>query len=319
MNDPDSDAGPVVVVCGPTGSGKSALAVDIALACDGVVINADAMQVYREIPILAARPGSTLEARVPHLLFGVLPASQACSVAAWLEMAAHAIARARLQGRLPVVVGGTGLYIKALIEGLAAIPDVPDAIRAEARTLHQTLGGLAFRERLASLDPEGAARLAPGDTQRLIRAYGVARASGQPLAHWQAAGNARAVEARFLVLALIPPREEVYAACDARFDAMLAAGALDEVRALLALGLDPALPAMKAVGVPELSRHLRGLLSLEEAATKARRATRNYAKRQLTWLRHQLRADHAWEGRHDQRSRLELLAIVHQFLLTGPT
>jgi tRNA dimethylallyltransferase len=313
----DKDA--IVIVAGPTASGKSALAIDLALEFGGEAINADSMQVYRELAILTARPSTADEARAPHRLFGVLPASEACSVARWLALATGAIADVRAAGRLPILVGGTGLYLKALREGLAPVPKVPAEIRAAAEALYDRIGGTAFRAELAALDPETAARLPDGDRQRLVRAHAVARATGRSLTDWkrEAPTALAPVPGRYCTIALIPPRELVYAACDGRFARMLEQGAIEEVRALLALGLDPALPAMKAVGVPELGRVLGGVWSLEEAAAKARQATRNYAKRQLTWLRHQLVADRVLDAQYSESLRPEIFSFIRRFLLTG--
>ena len=286
----------VLVIAGPTASGKSRLALDLAISRRGTVINADSMQVYRELQILTARPGAVEMERAPHRLYGILSATEHCSAARWRALALAAIEEAHGEGRLPILVGGTGLYLKALFEGLAEIPPIPSAVRDAARTRHQALDGEAFRAELARRDPESAARLAAGDTQRLIRAWEVVEATGRSLGDWQRAGSAQTTGYDYKTILVMPPREALYAACDARFDAMLAAGALDEVRALMALGLDPALPAVKSLGVPELARHLAGEWSLEQAAEKGRQATRNYAKRQTTWFRHQLAPDLVLEG-----------------------
>lgn len=288
----DVSATPVVIVTGPTASGKSGLALELAGRFDGTVINADSMQVYRDLRVLSARPDAAEEARAPHRLFGVLGAEERCSVGRWLDMAAAEIAAARAARRLPLVVGGTGMYLKALTQGLAPVPDVPEAVTADATALYDDLGGEAFRARLADRDRGAAAALPPGDRQRLIRAYAVAAATGRTLAAWQSEAPPGApVAARFFTVLVLPPRADLYAACDARFTAMLEAGAVDEVRSLLARGLDPSLPAMRAVGVPELGAAIRGEMTLDQAADKARQATRNYAKRQLTWFRHQLSPD----------------------------
>jgi tRNA dimethylallyltransferase len=309
--------GSVLIVAGPTGSGKSALAIDAAVEFRGTVINADSMQVYRELRLLTARPSAADEARVPHRLFGVLSAAEVCSVGRWLAMAADEITLARTQGRQPIVVGGTGLYLKALTNGLVPVPEIPADVRGEARAMHRRLGGEAFKDRLAGLDPGAASRLPAGDSQRLIRAYEVVAATGRTLADWQRQTPAKpVVDARFATIVLQPPREALYATVDARFDAMIAAGALDEVRALVALGLDPTLPAMKAVGVKELAAHLRGEIGLEEACAAARQATRNFAKRQRTWLRHQLgAADRVFE-QYSERMSSEMFSFIRQFLLT---
>ena len=309
---------PIVIVAGPTASGKSALAVDLAEIFSGSVINADSMQVYAELRVVTARPDAAAEARVPHRLFGVLPAMEPCSAGCWLEMATVAIAEARADGRLPIVVGGTGMYLKVLMEGLAPVPKIPEPIRAEARARHAELGGDALRDALAELDPAAAKRLPAADGQRLIRAYEVVRATGRPLAEWQ---NERppgpSVPGRFITIALEPTRDTLYQAAECRFDAIMAAGALDEVGALAALHLDPELPIVKALGVPELSRHLSGELTLEEATAKAKQATRNFAKRQLTWLRQQMAPDYRIESLYSADARGPALDFLLKALTVG--
>ncbi|MCF3631011.1 tRNA (adenosine(37)-N6)-dimethylallyltransferase MiaA [Thalassospiraceae bacterium LMO-SO8] len=288
----EESATSVLIVTGPTAGGKSGLALELADRLGGWIINADSMQVYRDLRVLTARPDAADEARVPHRLFGVLGAEERCSVGRWLDMAVAEIGAARAAGRLPILVGGTGMYLKALTEGLAPVPEVSAAATAEATALYDTLGGAAFAEILAERDPGAAATLPPGDRQRLIRAYAVARATGRTLADWQNEAPAGpALAAQFTTVLVLPPRDALYAACDARFSAMLGAGAMDEVRALLARGLDPSLPALRAVGVRELGAVIQGETTLDQAADKARQATRNYAKRQLTWFRHQLAPD----------------------------
>lgn len=308
---------PVLIIAGPTGSGKSALAVDAAEEFGGVVINADSMQVYGDLRVLTSRPPEEDEKRVPHRLFGVVPAASRCSAGVWLRMATREIERAWTEILLPVVVGGTGLYLKALNEGLAPIPDISEHVRTEARSMYLRLGGSAFRDELAKLDPETAALLPASDGQRMVRAYEVALGTGRPLPEWQRQPTAKPpLAARFQTVVLMPPREPLYASLDARFDAMLAGGALDEVRALLGLNLDPKLPAMKAVGVPELARYLRGETSLDAAAAAAKQATRNYAKRQMTWLRHQLDGAIEMHEQYSERLREKIFSIIRQTLLT---
>lgn len=277
----------VLVVGGPTASGKSTLALDLARRFDGVVVNGDALQVYRDLRILSARPGPEEEAAVPHRLYGVLDGSERCTVARWRTMALDAIADAFAEGRIPVVAGGTGLYLRSLMQGIADIPDIPPEIRQSTAELHAFLGGEAFREELARRDPKAAARLHPGDRQRLVRAFEVMAATGRSIVDWQAAPGSAPDGLAFHFIGLMPPREVLYAACDNRFQAMLEEGALEEARALDARRLPPDLPVMKAVGVPELRRHLSGELPLAEASALARQSTRRYAKRQLTWFRHQ--------------------------------
>ena len=299
---------PVLIVAGPTRSGKSALALDAAEAFDGTVINADSMQVYRELRILTARPSPSEEARVPHRLFGVLPAAERCSAGRWLALAQAEIDAAWSGGRLPIVVGGTGLYLKALLEGLAEVPPLSAEIRAEAEALYAEIGGEAFRRELARLDPQAASRLPATDRQRLLRAYEVVRATGRPLTDWQRRRPASvpAETVQFMTVVLLPPRPSLYATLDARFDRMLAEGAIDEVSALLILGLDAGLPAMKAVGVRELAGYLRGETTLDQASAAGKQATRRFAKRQFTWLRHQIRADFVVNEQYSEDSARNL-------------
>jgi tRNA dimethylallyltransferase len=304
---------PVVLIAGPTASGKSALAATLG----GTVINADALQVYRDLRVLSARPDAAAEARAPHRLYGWLDAAERGSVGQWRALALGEIAAAHAAGRLPIVVGGSGLYLRALQRGLAAIPPIPPAIGTEAAALYRAVGGAAFRERLAALDPAAAARLPAGDRQRLLRAFEVVRATGRPLHEWQAGGGA-ASSYRFCALLLMPPRAALYAACDARFAQMLEAGGLAEAAALLARGLDPDLPAMKAVGLPELFAHLRGEIALDEAAVQGQRATRRYAKRQITWFRHQIIADRVFDAPFSQETVREARDFVEGWRLTRP-
>jgi tRNA dimethylallyltransferase len=308
---------PLILIGGPTASGKSALALALAEAFGGTVINADSMQVYRDLRILTARPDAVDEALAPHRLYGVLDAADPCSAARWAMLAEAEIDAAMAQRRLPILVGGTGLYFRALLDGLAAVPPIPGDIRAEARRLHRALGGVGLRAALAARDPVGAARLAPGDTQRLIRAYEVVAATGRPLHDWQGAQPAAPRYPHVAKLVLLPPRDPLYAACDARFATMAANGALDEVRALLARHLDPGLPAMKAVGVPELARHLAGEIALNEAIAQAQQATRRYAKRQVTWFRHQVEGARVINEQFSERLTPEIFSFIRQFLLTG--
>jgi tRNA dimethylallyltransferase len=285
------DQPPALLVAGPTASGKSALALAVAERVGGTVINADSMQVYSELRIITARPTPADEARVPHRLYGVRSAAEAASVAWWRGEALDAMAAARVAGRLPVLCGGTGMYFAALTQGLSDIPPVPEAAREEARRLLADEGPGALHGRLAAQDPDTAARLRPSDSQRIARAWEVWRGTGRGLAAWQAAGGTGPAPWRFAAILLDPPRAELRAAIAARWDAMLAAGAIEEVRALAAQGLDPALPAMRAHGVPELVAHLAGRMSLEDASRRAVLNTGQYTKRQATWFRHHPLAD----------------------------
>ena len=313
-----SSSGPIIVVAGPTASGKSRAALEVAEEFGGAVVNADSMQVYGELDILSARPGFAQTARVPHLLYGCMSAAQACSAGRWLEMAAAAVSEVRAMGRLPVFAGGTGLYIKALTEGLAPVPEIRPDIRTRARALHQEQGGEEFRDRLAELDPQAATELPAGDTQRLIRAFEVAQATGRTLKEWQAEHpSTPPIEGNFASVLLIPPREALYEAINERFMHMMEEGALDEARALFDLGLDPGLPAMKALGVRELVRHLGGETDLDQAVQLAMRGTRQYAKRQYTWLRHQIDGSYVVSAQYSESQKEKIFSFIRQFLLTA--
>ena len=281
------DGQSVIVIAGPTASGKSALALALAERLGGVIINADSMQVYRELRVLTARPTPDDHARMPHRLYGVLSVQERCSAGRWCGLAHEAIAAARGDGNRPILVGGSGLYLKALIAGIASIPAIPSSTRAEAQARYASMGASAFHAELAALDPDAGARLHPCDRQRVTRAWEVLRATGRRLGDWQADTHSPAPAIRFSLFALSPPRSELYRQIDDRFRRIVDAGALDEVRGLRALELDPALPAMRAVGVRELARHIDGDITLDRAIELVQQATRHFAKRQTTWLRHQ--------------------------------
>lgn len=281
----DSGPAPALIVAGPTASGKSALAVELARRIGGAILNADSMQVYRELRILTARPSAEEEALAPHLLYGVRPAAEPSSAAWWRDAALAAMAEARAAGRVPILCGGTGLYLAALTRGLADIPDPGPAARAEARARLAAIGPSRLHERLAEVDPTTAARLHPSDSQRIARAWEVWRGTGQGLAAWQEGEVVPAPGWDFAAIVLDPPRTELRTAIARRFQGMIEAGAVEEVRSLLALSLDPTLPAMRAHGVPEIASYLRGEVTREEAARRATVATGQYTKRQATWLR----------------------------------
>lgn len=279
----------MILVAGPTAAGKSATALDLAHKNNGAIINADAMQIYEGLPILSAQPLPEERKQCPHALYGVLNPAMASSAGIWLGLAQQAILEAHEAGHTPILVGGTGLYFRALLGGLADIPPIPEAKRAETKTLYDEIGEQKFRAELAKLDPDSATRIARNDRQRLIRAYEVARHTGKTLGEWQKRGSR--LEAReendYELHLLTPPREELYTACDRRFLRMIEQGAIEEVRNFLTRGLSPELPAMKTIGVREIGAYLRGEIALDEAIAKAQQATRNYAKRQLTWFRNQ--------------------------------
>jgi tRNA dimethylallyltransferase len=278
-----------VLIAGPTASGKSALALALAQATGGVIINADSMQVYRDLRLLTARPAREEEASLPHRLYGHIDAAVNFSAGAWVADAAKALAETRGQNRLPIFVGGSGLYFKALTRGLSAVPPVPPDVREEVRARLQRDGVEALHAALMQRDPASAESLKPRDRIRIARALEVVEATGRSLTDWHRDGLPPLLPpGSFTAVFLSPERHELYARIDARFDTMLTAGALDEVAALASRKLDPLLPAMKAHGVPALIRHLAGEITLKEAAVIGRADTRHYAKRQFTWFRHQL-------------------------------
>jgi tRNA dimethylallyltransferase len=275
-----------ILIAGPTASGKSELAVRLAERYGGVVINADSMQVYRDLRVLTARPGPEAEARAPHALYGFVAGSEGYSAGRYAADAADALREAHEKGLRPIIVGGTGLYFKALTEGLSPMPEVPGEIRAHWRIKAAKTPPGALHATLARRDPEMAARLEPGDTQRIVRALEVLDASGESLLEWQRRPREPVLsEAEAACFVLAPDRAELYRRIDARFAAMLEAGALEEAARLGAQSLDPALPVMGALGVRPLLRHLQGTLTLAEAVEAAQAESRQYAKRQLTWAR----------------------------------
>ena len=279
-----------IMIAGPTASGKSQLAVDLACQLDGEVINADSMQLYADLSILTARPSKAEMQDIPHHLYGVLDGGHRASVAAWLELAATAMTAIRARGKMPIIIGGTGMYLDAAVNGIAPIPDVPANIHEDCITLFDAIGGAAFRQKLALYDPVVASRLADGDRQRLVRAMGVFNASGIALGQFQKADHKSALIGRPVKIAMLPPRDVLYARIDARFDVMLEQGAMDEVRQLMSRQLDPSLPLMKALGVTALKAVLEQEMTVDEAAYIAKRDSRHYAKRQMTWLRNNYNA-----------------------------
>ncbi|MFT8245924.1 tRNA (adenosine(37)-N6)-dimethylallyltransferase MiaA [Roseomonas sp. BN140053] len=275
---------PALLIAGPTASGKSALALAVAARLGAAtIVNADSMQVYRDLRVLTARPTPAEEARGPHALYGIRDAAEPASAAWWRGEALAAMAAA---GGVPILCGGTGLYFQALTRGLAPMPAVPEAVRAEARALLDAIGPAALHARLAAADPDTAATLRPGDSQRLARAWEVWQATGRGLLSWRREPAGPPPPWRFLAIRLDPPRDELRAAIRARWAAMLRDGATEEVRALLARNLDPALPAMRAHGVPELRAVLQGRSTPDQAGERACLAIGQYTKRQATWFRH---------------------------------
>lgn len=281
-----------VLIAGPTASGKSALALDIARRAGGVIVNADSMQVYSVLSVLTARPSPEVMRDVPHRLYGHVHPSESHSTGRWLREVEKLAGDGVFDTHMPVFVGGTGLYFKALTEGLAPMPEIPPGIRAYWRNRMAREGAEALHTLLARKDPDAAERIRPSDAQRIVRALEVVDASGRSITKWQREGAAPLVEAASARLVVIEPeRAALHRRIEARFDRMIAEGALDEVKALLSLKLAPAMPAMKAIGVRELAGALAGETSIEAAIEKAKAVTRRYAKRQETWFRHQLSAE----------------------------
>jgi tRNA dimethylallyltransferase len=275
---------PVALIAGPTASGKSALALRLAVQTGGVIVNGDSAQIYRDLPVLSAAPGPNERSRAEHRLYGVLDGAQPCSAAGWAAMARHEIDDVHASGRMPILVGGTGLYLRTLLDGIAPVPAIDPDVRREVRESSVEEN----HARLANLDSEAAERLKPTDTTRIARALEVVLSTGKPLAEWQTkreAGIAEAIDLKPLIL--LPPRDWLYRRCDERFRHMIEQGAPEEVRALLDRRLDPALPVMRAIGVREIAAWLDGDINGDEAIAAGQQATRRYAKRQYTWFAHQ--------------------------------
>ena len=274
-----------IMIAGPTASGKSQAALDLAKALGGEIINADSMQLYADLCVLTARPSLSDMKDVPHHLYGVVNGAHRASVAKWLKLAADAMMLVRSRGNLPIVIGGTGMYLEAAINGIAPVPEVPAAIHTATKNLYQQIGGPAFWKQLAARDLPIAEKIATGDSQRLIRAMSVITATGIPLSAWQARDHKGALIGQALKLAILPNRDILYRRINERFNKMLDAGALEEVRCLAARDLDPSLPLMKALGLSALKSVLDGKITISEAGYISKRDSRHYAKRQMTWLR----------------------------------
>jgi len=300
---------PVILLAGPTASGKSALALALAEKFGGTIINADSMQVYRDLRLITARPRVEEERRMPHALYGHVDAAENYSVGAWRSEAAAELAMAERESRAAIVVGGTGLYFNALTRGLTAMPPIPKQVRDDVRARLKSDGAAALHDELKRLDPHAAARLNRGDRARISRALEVMVATGRSIRDWHEDAKPDGPDSlRAVRIFLSPERDELARRIGARFDAMIEAGAIEEVRALMARNLDPSLPAMKAHGVPWLIRQLRGEITLEQAVEGAKRDTRQYTKRQQTWFRNQL-PEFAWVD-----PEKALAAVEAQFL-----
>jgi tRNA dimethylallyltransferase len=275
---------PLALIAGPTASGKSALALALAEQNEGVIVNADSAQIYRDLPVLSAAPTAEDLSRAEHKLYGMQDGALPCSAADWAELARREIAEIHAQARLPILVGGSGLYLRTLLDGIAPVPPIDPEVRRQVRAASVEEN----RAKLVSLDPEAAEQLKPGDTARISRALEVILSTGRTLGEWQQqreGGIADQVELQPLIL--LPPRDWLYARCDKRFSRMVEQGAVDEVRALLGRGLNPNLPVMRGIGIQQITAYLRGETSLGEAIAAGQQATRRYAKRQYTWFAHQ--------------------------------
>ncbi|MGE4429778.1 MAG: tRNA (adenosine(37)-N6)-dimethylallyltransferase MiaA [Sphingobium sp.] len=307
----DSGRPPLALIAGPTASGKSALALALAQRTGGTIINCDASQVYADLRVLSARPSVEEEARAPHRLFGTLDGTQACSAARWAEDARREIAGVHRMGGLPILVGGTGLYIRTLLDGIAPVPDIAPDIREAVRALPVAQAHAA----LSREDPASAQALAPADTTRIARALEVVRSTGRSIRDWRAHKEGGIGDrVRLAPLLLLPPRDWLMARCDARFEQMVQEGAVEEVQALLARALPPELPVMRAIGVPEIRDWLTGALSREDMVGRAQIATRQYAKRQYTWFANQPPAH--WPRQPDNKNLDQLVIKLQQELLT---
>lgn len=282
-----ADRPSLTLIAGPTASGKSRLALETAQTTGAVILNADSQQLYADLNVLSARPSAEDEALTEHRLYGVADAAEAWSAGRWTRAVLPELTALEAESRPALLVGGTGLYFLSLTRGLADIPQVTPEVREQLESAYDADGEPAFRRRLAEVDPEAEATIESGDRQRLVRALSVHEQTGRPLSAFKADTRPLIASDRWTGVVVEPPRDRLYAACDHRVDVMLETGALEEVRALLARNLDPALPAMKAVGVRELGAHLAGDITMDDAATVMKQATRNYAKRQLTWFRNQ--------------------------------
>lgn len=300
---------PIIILSGPTASGKSDLALNVAAKINAGIINCDSKQLYREIPIISAQPSKAEREKIPHELYGVISAAENCSVGRWLDMAQKAIDKTHAEGRIPLLVGGTGMYIKSLVHGISQIPDIDDGIRREARDFLQENGVKALYGRLAEIDPDMAATLKENDSQRIARACEVIRQTGKSLLWWQQQEPQMLYDKdQFLHFFLSPEREKVYMNCNRRFEKMVEAGVIDEIKELEKMQLSDELPAMRAHGVPELLAYLSGIMSLEDAIDQAQKNTRHYIKRQFTWFRGQMPEAVALEGEGAEERMVETIS-----------
>ncbi|HEX7776494.1 MAG TPA: tRNA (adenosine(37)-N6)-dimethylallyltransferase MiaA [Parvibaculum sp.] len=313
MTEPFETKG-AILIAGPTASGKSALALALAEALGGEIVNADSMQVYRELRVLTARPSAEDEARVPHHLYGELPAAAHCSAGKWARLAVGTIRGIEARGRLPIIVGGTGLYFRALTEGLAPIPAVSDAVRAAVRA--EVAASDNPHALLAAADPDLAEVIRPSDRQRIARGIEVARGTAKPLSQWHKEPLSPLIAGPLARIVLAPDRDWLKARCDARFEAMVGAGGLEEARVMAGLHLDPALPLTKALGLRPIIDYVSGNIDLSEAIARGQSETRAYAKRQDTWFRTQMIAWRRFSAQDSESLKAEIFSFIDELGLT---
>jgi tRNA dimethylallyltransferase len=313
LNEPLTTKG-AILIAGPTASGKSALALALAEALGGEIVNADSMQVYRELRVLTARPSAEDEAHVPHHLYGELPAAEHCSAGKWARMAVETLRGIEARGRRPIIVGGTGLYFRALTEGLAPIPAVSNAVREAVRA--EVAASANPHALLAAADPDLAEVIRPSDRQRIARGIEVARGTAKPLSQWHKEPLSPLIAGPLARIVLAPARDWLKSRCDARFEAMVAAGAVEEARALAGLGLDANLPLMKALGLRPLIDHVSGNIDLSEAISRGQSETRAYAKRQETWFRTQMIAWNRFSTQDSESLKTEIFSFIDELGLT---
>lgn len=299
-----------IMVAGPTASGKSALAIDLARAFDGVVINADSMQIYRDLTIVTACPDGAELAQAPHRLYNTLDGAEACSVGRWLGFVTEEVAAARAAGKVPILCGGTALYLNAAQHGMSEIPDVPEDIHLAVIEEHKQVGGARMLEKLAIYDPRIAARLSAGDSQRITRAIEVYRHTARPLSDWQNDPPRGQLSGSSFNFFIAPDRAQLYRRIEARFEMMWEAGALDEVAALCARNLDPKMPILKAVGVPQIADYLAGNCDKKTALDEAKKQSRRYAKRQFTFFRNNFITNYLIEETYSERKNLEFFSNI---------
>ena len=305
-----SHAKDYIMVAGPTASGKSALAIDLANALDGVVINADSMQIYSDLKIVTACPDADELAQAPHRLYNSLDGAEACSVGRWIGLVRDEVASARAKGKIPILCGGTALYLNAAQHGISEIPEIPEALHSAVVAEHKEKGGAAMLEELAQYDPVIAQRLTAGDSQRITRAIEVYRQTGRPLSAWQNDPQKGQLSGKSFNFFIAPDRQTLYERIDKRFAQMWEAGALAEVEALVARNLDPTLPIMKAVGVPQIADYLAGNASKQDAIEEAQKQSRRYAKRQFTFFRNNFITNYLIEETYSKRKNLEFFSKI---------